>query len=376
MFRRHSKFEAAKKLEPPNLERKQPGGRPRSSGFANPRLRLNPVKHYLPLILLLVFHPGLLNASDKAEQEGRDLIEQAEAKTNIFALPSFEMKASVRVDNVDNKGKSLDGSYLLLWDGPERWREEISLPGYTEIQVGGKGVIFLKRSTDFIPLRIEQLHSALGYGSGGGSYPHRSLISVGPRQDETIKKIHGRKINGSKVDCVEIVDHENHTREVCVDQTTGTLVRENPFLDRELMPVDGKLFPRFLSYVDYGKPVAEIHRYELTTPKQLPSSAFNPPPGTVSKPGCMNPTPARLVKRVTPRYPEQERQSHVEGTVSIYAWIGKDGSVSEPRIVSSVTPGLNDASLDAVRQWRYEPASCNGTPIDIEIVLTVIYQLR
>jgi TonB family protein len=334
------------------------------------------MKHYLLLIFLLVIHPGPLNASDRAEQEGRDLIEQAESKTNIFALPSFEMKASVRVDNVDNKGKSLDGSYLLLWDGPERWREEISLPGYSEIQVGGKGVIFLKRNTDFIPLRVAQLHSALGYGYGEGSYPHHFFINVVPRPDETIKKIHGRKMNGSKVDCVEIVDHENRTRQVCVDETTGTLVRENPFLDSELMSVGGKLFPRFLSYVEYGKPLAEIHVTEFTTPRQIPSSAFNPPPGTVSKPGCMNPTPARLVKRVNPQYPEHERQSRIEGTVSIYGWIGKDGSVSEPRIISGVAPGLNDASLEAVRQWRYQPATCNGTPIDVEAVLTVMYQLR
>jgi hypothetical protein len=106
------------------------------------------MKRYLPLVFLLVIHPSALVASDKAQQEGKMLVEQAEARTNIFALPSFEMKASVRIDN---KGKPLDGSYMLLWNGPGQWREEISFPGYTEVQVGGKGVVFLKRSTDVIP---------------------------------------------------------------------------------------------------------------------------------------------------------------------------------------------------------------------------------
>jgi TonB family protein len=329
------------------------------------------MKRYLLMLFWLVIQASLLTASDKAKQEGKALIEQAEAKTNIFALTSFEMKAKVRIEN---KGKTLDGSYLLLWNGPEQWREEISFPDYSEVQVGGKGIVFLKRSTDFIPVRIDQLHSALGYGSGiprGGSLVH---VELGP--DETVKKIHDRKINGSKADCVEVSDHDNHTREVCVDGPTGVLVRRDPFLDRELMPVGTKLFPRFLSYVENGKPLAEVQVTELKAADQLSPSSFEPPPGAVSKPGCMNPNPPRLVKRVAPRYPEQERQSHAEGIVSIDALIGKDGSISGLQIISGATPGLNKASLDAVQQWRYEPATCNGVAIDIEAVLTVIYSLR
>jgi len=327
------------------------------------------MKRYLLLLFWLVIQASVLSASDKAKQEGKGLIEQAEAKTNIFALPSFEMKANVRIEN---KGKPLDGSYLLLWNGPEQWREEISFPDYSEVQVGGKGIVFLKRSTDFIPVRIDQLHAALGYGSG----IRQSFIHVALGPDETVKKIQDRKINGSKADCVEVSDHDNHTREVCVDGSTGALVRRDPFLDRELMPIGAKLFPRFLSYVENGKPLAEIQVTELKATDQLPPSAFELPPGAVSRPGCMNPNPPHLVKRVMPRYPEQERQSHVEGTVAIDALIGKGGSVSELRIISGVTPGLNKASLDAIQQWRYEPATCNSVALDIEAVLTVNYSLR
>src|SRR6266566_1814873 len=105
------------------------------------------MKRYLLLVFLLLTH-STLAASGKANREGTDLVEQAAAKANIFELPSFEMKASIRIDN---KGNPLDGSYMLLWNGPEQWRQEISLPGYSEVTVGVKGVVFLKRSTDFIP---------------------------------------------------------------------------------------------------------------------------------------------------------------------------------------------------------------------------------
>jgi hypothetical protein len=138
------------------------------------------VKPYVPLVLLTLTHSSILAASDKAKQDGKDLVEKAEAKANIFELPSFKMKANVRLVN---KGHSLDGPYVLLWNGPEQWREEINLPDYIEVHVGGKGVVFSKRSTDFMPALIQQLHSALDYSR---------RITPGP--NETVRKIQDRNV--------------------------------------------------------------------------------------------------------------------------------------------------------------------------------------
>lgn len=124
---------------------------------------------HLLLVIWVLIQPISMLASDETKQEFKVSIQEAEAKSNIFALSSFAMKAKVRVTS---KGKRLDGSYLFFWNGPEQWREEISLPGYEEIQVGGKGVVFVKRSTDFLPLPIYQLHAALGYGSFGSGSGH------------------------------------------------------------------------------------------------------------------------------------------------------------------------------------------------------------
>jgi TonB family protein len=323
----------------------------------------------LRLVLLLMIAARSMPASNDTKEQTKDLVEHAEEKSNILALPFFEMKASVRIDN---HGKPLDGSYILLWNGPEQWREEISFPGYSEVQVGGKGVVFLKRSTDFIPLRIDQLHKALSYGRHPSAFIH---TGPGP-YTETVKKIRERTVNGSKAVCAEVSDHENHTKEVCVDGSSGALLRQSPFLDGEMMPVGGKLFPRFLSYVEDGKPLAEVQVTELNATERLPSSAFEPPREAVPKPGCIDPSAGHLVKKVQPRYPEAERQSHTQGAVAIYAVIAKDGIPGQLRIVSSATPGLDKASLDAVQEWRYEPATCNGIAVDVEALVTVNYHLQ
>ena len=85
---------------------------------------------------------------------------------------------------------------MLLWNSPEQWREEISFPGYSQVKIGRKGVISLKRPTEFIPLRIAQLDRALSYGR----------LSLAFKPEETVKQVHDRNINGIKVACVEIAD--------------------------------------------------------------------------------------------------------------------------------------------------------------------------
>ena len=55
--------------------------------------------------------------------------------------------------------------------------------------------------------------------------------------------------------------------------------------------------------------------------------------------------------------------------------IGNDGSLHNLRIVSGVSPDMNEASLAAVQQWRYEPYTCQNTPVEVERVIEVNYKL-
>ncbi len=318
------------------------------------------MKRYVPLLLLLIAHVSPLAASDKAR--GMDLLERANAESNLRELPSFQMKAGVKIEN---KGQQLEGTYTLLWNGPDQWREELTVPGYTEVLVGGKDVVSTKRNSDFTPLRIYQLHNVLGYGG--------SLL---PSPRERVKDIHHRSVNGAKVECVEIVGDENWSREVCLDPSSGAVVREAPFADRDLMPVGTKMFPRYLSQVDHGKTVAEVNVTELKTTDPFPASAFDPPAGAVSKPGCANPVPGRLVKRVNPEYPSVERMARREGAVAIYAVIGEDGALHNPQIISGENPALNQAALDAVKYWRYEPYRCNAVAVEVDSEIKVNFSLH
>src|SRR5512132_864369 len=165
---------------------------------------------FVLIALIALFSPFLCAANSPDQQQALLRIEQAISKTNIFDLPSFQIKANVQIES---KGKHLVGHYQLLWNGPDQWREEISLPGYTEVQVGGKGTVWIQRNTGFFPLRIWQLHAALGFGSESGSGPTLagSLVYSGLTAKDTVKKVHSRKVHGEKLTCIEFENERKFT---------------------------------------------------------------------------------------------------------------------------------------------------------------------
>ena len=333
------------------------------------------MNRYILLAIVGILLSPLSSASDTSKQ--RDAIkrlEQAVSKTDIFDLPSFQMKAALQIDNA---GKPLDGSYRLLWNGPEQWREEITFPGYTELQVGGKGIVWVQRSTDFVPLRIYQVHAALGFGSLAGEDAGHSgsLVQLGLTPNDKIKQLHSRKEHGEKLTCVETENELKSSSEICVNDSTGTLFRGASYEDGDFQAVGAKVFPRFLGFVDKGKTVAKVKVNELIASDQFLPNAFVPPTGVSGVPGCMNPRPYRRIKSVAPQYPPDARQQHLQGTVAVDVLIGTDGIPIIRKVVASPSASLERSSQNAIAGWRYEPAACEGKPVQVETVLRINYAL-
>lgn len=84
---------------------------------------------------------------------------------------------------------------------------------------------------------------------------------------------------------------------------------------------------------------------------------------------------AKLIDKVAPEYPQEARASRIEGTVRLHAVIEKDGTVQSLELVSG-HPLLVKASIDAVRQWRYQPTLLNGNPVEVDTTIDVIFTLN
>ncbi len=82
----------------------------------------------------------------------------------------------------------------------------------------------------------------------------------------------------------------------------------------------------------------------------------------------------RQTYSVQPEYPPVAMQAHIRGAVVVNAVIDEHGNVVGARAVSG-HPFLVPAALKAVLQWKYEPTLLNGTPIAVEMEVTVHFNL-
>ena len=86
-------------------------------------------------------------------------------------------------------------------------------------------------------------------------------------------------------------------------------------------------------------------------------------------------TQGMKVHDVTPQYPQMAKIARVQGPVVLAAVIGKDGAIQNLRVVSTASPLLNQAAVEAVKQWRYRPYILNGEPVEVDTTITVNFTL-
>ena len=82
-----------------------------------------------------------------------------------------------------------------------------------------------------------------------------------------------------------------------------------------------------------------------------------------------------LIHKVVPQYPPIPRTIHLEGTVVLQATISKAGTIENLRVVSGPAM-LQQAALDAVKQWQYKPYMLNGEPVEVETTVNVEFKLN
>src|SRR6266566_3461327 len=84
---------------------------------------------------------------------------------------------------------------------------------------------------------------------------------------------------------------------------------------------------------------------------------------------------AKLISSVPPTYPTLAKNQHVSGNVLVDALIDANGRVTTMKVVSGPTL-LHQAAMDALRQWKYQPASLDGKPVPMHLTVTIQFRLQ
>lgn len=83
----------------------------------------------------------------------------------------------------------------------------------------------------------------------------------------------------------------------------------------------------------------------------------------------------RKTKHVDPIYPESARQERIEGVVILEILIDEGGTVEDARVLRSI--GLLDqAAIDAVRQWRFTPSLIEDRPVKVVLTVNVEFAIQ
>ena len=134
---------------------------------------------------------------------------------------------------------------------------------------------------------------------------------------------------------------------------------------------------------------------EAATPTPIPAPTLAPPvvaapviaaapeikveskPASVREPWPSTPpSAAAYLNNPEPAYPARARREGLEGTVALNILVSKEGRPERVEIKqSSGAAILDNAALEAVRQWRFAPAKRAGDPVEAWVIVPLVFRL-
>ncbi|HWC17630.1 MAG TPA: energy transducer TonB [Terriglobales bacterium] len=97
--------------------------------------------------------------------------------------------------------------------------------------------------------------------------------------------------------------------------------------------------------------------------------------GGVFRSGVGGVSAPRLISKIEPEYSQEARQAKHQGIVVLSLVVGADGKTRGIRLVRSLGMGLDEKAMEAVRQWRFEPAMKDGRPVPVLVDVEVSFRL-
>lgn len=97
--------------------------------------------------------------------------------------------------------------------------------------------------------------------------------------------------------------------------------------------------------------------------------------GNVFWPGKGGVTAPRPIYDPDPEYSDAARKAKYQGSVLLWLVVGPNGRPRNLRVQRSLGMGLDEKALEAVSQWRFQPATLNGQPVAVQINVEVSFRL-
>lgn len=125
-----------------------------------------------------------------------------------------------------------------------------------------------------------------------------------------------------------------------------------------------------------GLPKDQVRIRTGGNPPSAPAAAMIQPkmsPGAV-RVGAGIKAPS-VAYKVEPEYTETARAAKYQGTVLLYIEVGPDGAAHNIQVTRSLGLGLDEKAIEAVSQWKFNPATKDGQPVTVAATIEVNFKL-
>ncbi|HEY6943935.1 MAG TPA: energy transducer TonB [Candidatus Acidoferrum sp.] len=89
----------------------------------------------------------------------------------------------------------------------------------------------------------------------------------------------------------------------------------------------------------------------------------------------MNVMQSKLLMKVYPKYPEEALKKRLQGKVVVRLELDINGNIQEAKLIEG-DPVLGRAFMEAVKQWRFEPTTLDGDPVEVEVDAETVFEVR
>lgn len=312
----------------------------------------------LPVSALSAWTASLMEPDARNDPLGQ-AIRQADIRTS--EMGGFQLRAKYRLLSQPK----FEATYLLNWTPRGYWREQVLGAGLGEIRIGTPdGFVWHDSTADGRAAEVFRAMRILD--SESDAWPKRGM---------PLERIPGRAKDGLMMTCLRA--HNDKVRVICFHPTTGALLWES-FSDSitreydEYIPWGSKNFPkRYRSYQAKAL-VAEIEVEELASQQDVAPTLFEKQADMKASRWCRKIQLPRELRTKLPATPSLAVTSGHE-YLTIEAIVDTDGRLGKPvfRSSSALVTSYGSAITE---EWRFEPASCDGRPIEsgirIEVAIT------
>jgi len=298
-------------------------------------------------------------------------------KTNSLTepgTPPWHLKATFKI--LDQDGNPTDqGTYEELWVSPTKFKRTFTSSAYTQTDYGTDKGVFRSGPRGEAPGFLLNARREFAAALPGQQFIEHESFNM--------KKTDSK---GAKLSCIHMsIPDPNPTPTYCLESDRPVLrvsvysTESLQIVHNRILKFQGHFVPGELSFVVAGKPVfaAHVESIEVATPED--DAAFIPSPDAVLLPRRVNISggvAAGLLKsNPPPLYPKIAMTAGASGTVVLKAVIDVNGTVKDLEAISG-PPLLQQAAINAVQTWKYRPYLLNGSPIEVQTTINVVFALN